>query len=197
MAKKTIILQKYLNEKYPTKRDKEKVKEINVGQLVKDDKKDDKEEVKLIGKELDLSEYPNLEKIEIDGKNDLESGIKSLKLGSKPKLKNLYCSNNHLTKLDITNCPALEVIVCDGNKITELKLGQLENLTKLDCENNEIEELNIQNCSNLKHLACSYNLLTNLDLSQNLKIEVLKIRSNNFSKQDLSFLEHLLNLKLL
>jgi len=192
MAKKKVILQKYLNEKYPTKRDKEKVKEIVVYQLIKDDK-----EVELIGKELDLSEYPNLEKIEIDGANNLEKKITSLNLGNKPKLRSFYCPNNELINLDLTGCPNLEVVICDGNQLTKIKLGQLENLTKLDCENNEIEELNIQNCSNLKHLACSYNLLTNLDLSQNLKIEVLKIRSNNFSKQDLSFLEHLLNLKLL
>src|SRR6185369_4675346 len=112
-----ITLQKYLNEKYPTKEDKEKVREIDIYQLIKKDKK-----TKLGGGKLDLSEYPNLEKIEIDG-NELPK-LKNLNLGSKPRLKNLYCPNNQLTNLDLTNCPTLEEIVCDGNKITELKFGQ-------------------------------------------------------------------------
>jgi hypothetical protein len=46
-------------------------------------------------------------------------------------------------------------------------------------------------------LECFNNRLTNLDLSQNLKLEFLDISDNNFAKQDLSFLSHLNNLKVL
>src|SRR4051812_14373204 len=105
MTKKVITLQEYLNKKYPTKEDKEKVREINVDQCIKEA---EKEEKNLSGKELDLSEYPNLEKIEIDGNEFKDKNLPKLKkinLGSKPKLKNLYCSNNQLADLDLTNCP--------------------------------------------------------------------------------------------
>jgi len=130
MVKKAITLQEYLNKKYPTKEDKEKVREINAYRLIS------KEKVKLNGGELDLSEYPNLEKIEIDGVNDLEKNITSLNLGSKSKLRNFYCPNNELTTLDLTGCPNLEVVICDGNQLTEIKLGQLKNLAELGLQIN-------------------------------------------------------------
>jgi len=46
-------------------------------------------------------------------------------------------------------------------------------------------------------LSGGINALTNLDLSNNLKLEFLDISDNNFLKQDLTFLSHLVNLQVI
>jgi len=60
-----------------------------------------------------------------------------------------------------------------------------------------LTELDVSNFPNLKRLSCSGNLLTSLDLTKNLQLKSLSIRNNNFSICDLSFLSHLVNLRLL
>lgn len=184
-------LQECFEQRYPTPEAKEQIKEIDVyQQFVKKSKKP------LDGRKLDLSEYPNLEVLEIDGV-ELSKKLIDLKLGSKPKLRELYCSNNQLAELDLTNCFTLEKLSCDNNQLTKLDLSKLGKLTKLDCGNNQLTELNVQNCPNLKELQCSANFLSNLVLDKNGKLEEFNIRNNDFKEQDLSFLKSLVNLKLL
>ncbi|CAI2187226.1 8988_t:CDS:2 [Funneliformis geosporum] len=100
----------------------------------------------------------------------------SLKLERFTNLRELVCSHNQLSRLEVSNCPNLKVIKCIDNQITELV---------------------IKNCPRVKELRCANNFLTDLDLSQNPELEILNIGSNNFLEQDLSFLGHLTNLKTL
>jgi len=81
-------LQEYLNQKYPTKEEKEKVKEFN---FVLDEKID-------FFEELDLSEYVNVEKVSV---GDLK--LIELILGDKPNLTYLYCTHNQLLSVDFLN----------------------------------------------------------------------------------------------
>ncbi|MCE8169424.1 MAG: hypothetical protein I3273_04870 [Candidatus Moeniiplasma glomeromycotorum] len=82
-------LQQYLDQKYPTQSDKEKVKEI----ILSDNEKE------IAGGKLDLSEYVNLEKLALHG-NWLKSPLTKLKLGKMPNLKIFSCSYNQLTSVD-------------------------------------------------------------------------------------------------
>jgi len=98
----------------------------------------------------------------------------SLKLEGFINLKELDCSGNKITHLDISNCPFLE---------------------EIDCSSNSLFELKVNNCPQLKRLYAYSNLLTTLDLSQNSKLEELNIDNNGFLSQSLSFLSHLNSLK--
>lgn len=71
-------------------------------------------------------------------------------------------------------------------------------ITKLYISYRELQgTLKLDDFVNLKELWFYHNQLTSLDLNQNSKLEVLDIKDNNFFEQDLSFLGHLVNLKML
>ena len=91
-------------------------------------------------------------------------------------LKELDCSQNKLTKLNVSDCPQLKT---------------------LDCSLNELEHLNLTNLEQLEEFACNDNNLTNLDfLSSNLKkLTSLNISDNNLSERNLSIFSQFVNLE--
>ncbi len=72
-------------------------------------------------------------------------------------LKELDCSGNHLTELDVSNNTALEQLWCDENELTSL---------------------DVSNCIVLKRLQCHYNPLTSLDVSNNPELMLLYCRND-------------------
>nr|CAG8653365.1 2898_t:CDS:2 [Entrophospora candida] len=155
---------------------------------------------------LDLSKNTNLTSIYCDNNKlvnlDVNNQITDLDTQNCPLLKKekIIWTNNISSKglqgsLKLEDFPNLEKIKCDGNKITHLEIINCPSLKEIDCGNNQLTELNIKNYPDLKVLHCGSNLLRNLDLSKNKNLEELSIMNNNFVKQDLSFLSHLINLK--
>jgi len=118
----------------------------------------------------------------------------ALKLEGFTKLENLHCYGNQLISLEVIDSPKLYEVFCSGNKLTKLNFGKSKKLAHLGCENNQFVELDFSSYPNLYTLNCENNLLTSLNLDQNWKLLNLKINNNSFSKQDLSFLSHLFNL---
>lgn len=161
-------LQEYLNEKYSTKEDKEKVKQICISF---------KNPLSHIdGGELNLSAYPNLEEVSIYG-GSLKSPLTKLELGKQEKLTELTCMANQLVYFATTDCPNLKELNCSLNQLTSLDLFGSPNLTYLDCQNN---------------------LLTNLDFLTALnpkKIDCLAIYDNNIEEQNLSVFSQFTNLE--
>lgn len=113
------VLQEYLNEKYPTREEREKVLSINIFNINEEREKQDITE-KLDGKELDLSEYRNLKEVVV-GEVYLKSPLTKLTLGKLPNLLTLHCYYNKLTTLDVSGCPSLEELNCRINPLTSLK----------------------------------------------------------------------------
>jgi serine/threonine protein kinase/Leucine-rich repeat (LRR) protein len=162
-----VNAQEWLNEKYPVSEEKSQLKEIIIGgynefksnlPLTQGQAKE------LVGGNLNLSEYPNLEKVWILG-NHLKTPLTKLELGEKLKLTQLVCVRNQLTALDLVGCPNLEEVRCWKNDLVELELSKQKKLTELSCSNNKFEKLNLINCPQLKKINCSNNQLTSLDLS--------------------------------
>ncbi|HSD14284.1 MAG TPA: T9SS type A sorting domain-containing protein [Flavobacterium sp.] len=58
---------------------------------------------------------------------------------------NFDCSYNQLNRLDLANCPALDIIRCNNNQLTELLLPQ-SGLHTLDCSNNLLTYLDVTPC---------------------------------------------------
>jgi len=143
-----------------------------------------------------LSEYPNLEEVEIDGKyldmgKILQSGLTKLEVSACPKLTRLFCYRNDKLTSFTSNCPNLQEIDCSDNQLTQIKLPQGEKLETLSLLNNKFDQ-------DLSFLSEAVNL-EELYLSNNkfygslepLK-EMSKLKSLNISDTDInSGLEYL------
>lgn len=54
-----------------------------------------------------------------------------------PNLKKLYCADNNLTSLDVSQNTALEHLDCDNNQLTSLQLDNCTNLGTYNCDGNK------------------------------------------------------------
>ena len=101
-------------------------------------------------------------------------------------LKELDCSWNELTELDVSNNTALTYIYCFTNQLTELDVSNNTALTSLSCSDNQLETLNVSGATELRILYCSDNQLEELNVSDNAKLMILYCYSNQLEKLDLS-----------
>lgn len=123
------------------------------------------------------------------------------------ELKELYCSNNTLTTIDIAGNKKLEVLdihnnklknidvsrnnelnwlECDNNDITNLDISKNVKLERLICYKNKLKNLNVENNILLTGLYCNNNELSSLDVSKNIKLEYLSFHINKISKISLT-----------
>jgi Leucine-rich repeat (LRR) protein len=158
-------LQKKLDELYPNKEAKEKVKEIIIQGGVIDLSTNlpfSEEEINEIdGGKLDLSGYPNLEKVIINGYH-LKTKLTEFRANGCAKLNILNLSFNELNNLDINNCPQLKVFYCAYNK-----LNNLDFLTNL--KSSSLTSLKLGNNDFYSDLSCFANFtnLENLEVDSN------------------------------
>lgn len=81
------------------------------------------------------------------------------------ELEELYCYNNNLTELDLSNLTELTSIECYGNYIEKLDFSNNTKVEYINCTNNCLTSLIIGNKPSLWYLKCDVNRLTSLDLS--------------------------------
>ena len=130
---------------------------------------------------LNLSQNHELETLQCNW-NELTS----LDVTQNPFLSELSCEFNNLTSLNVGNIN-LQLLYCRENYLTELNVSQLQNLNVLNCGYNLLSNLDVTNNQNLSYLYCNSNQLTNLDVSQNLELLVLWCDDNyQFSQIDVS-----------
>jgi hypothetical protein len=130
-------LQEYLNQKYPTREDKEKVRILSasmnketktypgfIGYTGSGSPNNPIRTPVLEGKEIDLSEFVNLEEIILEGglsTSLLKEKIEKIKLGQNNKLRRIELNDNRLTSVDflntIPNPEKLEVLRIYNNNI--------------------------------------------------------------------------------
>ena len=72
-------------------------------------------------------------------------------------------------------------VYCYDNKLTSLDLSNTTALAALDCSDNELTSLDVSKNTSLIQLWCTGNKLTNLDISKNTKLMILGIWGNKFS----------------
>ncbi len=79
--------------------------------------------------------------------NVADSKIRSLEgIAYFPNLCTLNCSENLLTKLDVSKNISLNIIKCNDNQLASLELGKIPLCITLDCSHNSIASLDISNC---------------------------------------------------
>lgn len=98
----------------------------------------------------------------------------------------LYCDENELVSLEISECPILFNVECQNNKLHNLKMSGCTGLLHLDCSNNRLEELNLSGNTELLYLVCNNNQLNLLDVSKNTNLKWLICDHNHLSVVDVS-----------
>ena len=136
-----------------------------------------------------LADFPNLTRLSIRG---VET---PLDLSKNSKLKDLDCSYNGLTRLDVSVLPDLEKLVCDGNELVSLDLSRNPRLKELECSNNKLPKLDVSALPDLEKLVCDGNELVSLDLSRNPRLKELECSNNKLPELDVSGLSDLEKLK--
>ena len=108
-------------------------------------------------------------------------GIKYLKY-----VKDLNCSGQKLTTLNLELNSRVEKLNCSGNQLTGLWLDPRGNsLRYLTCSVNELTALDLSKSPELTELSCGNNKLTALDLSSNVSLEDLGVNDNPITELDL------------
>ncbi|MEE2931291.1 MAG: leucine-rich repeat domain-containing protein [Bacteroidota bacterium] len=99
-------------------------------------------------------------------------------------LTDLYCSDNQLTSLDVSNNTALTVLSCWGNQLTSLDVSNNTALIDLSCNNNQLTSLDVSGATALTDLNCHSNQLTSLDVSNNTALTWLECWGNQLTSLD-------------
>ena len=112
-------------------------------------------------------------------------------------VKDLNCSGQKLTTLNLELNSRVEKLNCSGNQLTGLWLDPRGNSLKyLTCSVNELTALDLSKSSELTELSCSSNKLTALDLSANTKLQQINASSNKLTALDVRQLPELTHLYL-
>jgi hypothetical protein len=98
----------------------------------------------------------------------------------------LWCYNNQLTFLDVTQNTQLIRLECDQNQLTSLDVSQNTFLTVLSCYSNQLTSLDVSQNVALTNLYCNSNPFTSLDVSQNTALTKLWCYSNQLTSLDVS-----------
>ena len=101
-------------------------------------------------------------------------------------LTGLDCSNNQLTRLDVTNNTALRWLYCNDNQLTRLDVSKNTALWELWCRDNQLTNLNVSGCTALSWLSCENNQLTRLDVTKNTALNGLDCSNNQLTSLDVS-----------
>lgn len=105
-----------------------------------------------------------------------------------PKLEYISCKQSKPSFMDVSGCPILKTIDCQGTGGVEFSGLDVSNnplLETLDIEwCQKLTSLDISNNPALKYLACGKNALTELDVSHNPLLEHLRCGSGLLIKLD-------------
>ena len=131
---------------------------------------------------LSPSEIQNITYIDVDG-----YGISSLKgIEYFTALTQLYCSDNNLTSIDVSQNTELIWFNCWNNNLTSLDVSKNTKLIQLCCGNNNLTSLDVSKNTKLIQLYCENNNLTSLDVSKNTKLFILFCHNNLIKSIDIS-----------
>ena len=101
-------------------------------------------------------------------------------------LKQLNCSGNSITALDVSGNTALETLECFNTSITALDLSNNVLLKDLQCGYANLKELHVENNPALENLSCEGTYIYKLDVSKNKALKTLRCNNTGLTSLDLS-----------
>ena len=100
-------------------------------------------------------------------------------------LWSLYCQNNQLTSLDLSQNTALVSLSCQNNLLTSLDLSKNTELGVLICSVNQLTSLDLSQNTAIAYLDCNNDQLTSLDISQNTALYRLECYVNQINETEM------------
>ena len=116
----------------------------------------------------------------------MENEIESVDLSENKDLRGLWCSDNKFTSLDMTPNPELTWVYCYDCEITELNVANNPKLLYIECNTNPITELDVSNNHELVQLTCGNCELTELDVTHNPELAHLDAFGNHLTELDVT-----------
>ena len=96
-------------------------------------------------------------------------------------LERLYCQDNNISSIDLSNNPYLWRLYISDNQLDSLDLSDHAYLEYVSCSSNNLSYLNLEGCPALRALFSRYNPLGSLDVSGHFDLEILVCNSNALS----------------
>lgn len=131
--------------------------------------------------QLDLSKNPAIDYLYCSDNQLEQLDVSHL------QLKYLYCSHNDLEQLDVKNSKWLKELDCSKNELTglDVDVAHKPNLVRVECQNNELTSLILGENQMLEKLNCAHNQLTVLDVSSSPNLTKLWLKNNHLTSLNL------------
>ena len=123
---------------------------------------------------LDVSQKEISDLTGIEGFTALEflycenNQLNSLDLSNNSALLELNVAHSQLESIDVSNSTSLELLDCYGNNLTSLDVSSNTALINLNCPENQLTALDVSNNTSLITLNCSENQLTYLNMKNGI-----------------------------
>ncbi|SCI26945.1 Internalin-J precursor [uncultured Ruminococcus sp.] len=115
-----------------------------------------------------------------------DNQLTALDVSENTALTKLNCCFNKLTSLDVSKNTALTILECNANRLTSLDVSKNTALTELNCSINKLTALDVSKNTALTELYCNDNQLTSLDVSKNTALISLSCVCNQLTSLDVS-----------
>ena len=114
------------------------------------------------------------------------NNISVLDVSSNVNLNRISCSSNQISILDLSNNPLITNVSCQFNSLTTINISNNPLLTQLNCQVNQLSSLDLSNNPNLSVLTCNFNSITSLDVSNLTNLGGLSCNANLLTSLDIS-----------
>ena len=96
-------------------------------------------------------------------------------------IERLYCNNNQLTSLDVSNLHNLTNLRCSNNQLTSITFSSSVNLERLECDYNQLNTLNIPGTTDYFILYAGHNQITEATINFSSIVEGIDLSYNNLT----------------
>lgn len=115
-----------------------------------------------------------------------DNQLTSLDLSNNTLLSDLRCNDNQLTTLNVSNNPNLTTFFCYNNQLTSIVGLSNTSVNDLRCSGNQLSSLDVTGLPALFKLHCQINQLTSLDVTMNPQMNDLRCNNNQLTSLNLS-----------
>lgn len=110
-----------------------------------------------------------------------DNQLTTLDLSQNTNLNDLRCNDNNLTTLNVSNNTSLTTFFCYNNQLTSIVGLGNTNVNDLRCSGNQLTSLDVTGLPALFKLHCQINNLTSLNVSQNPQLNDLRCNNNQLT----------------
>ena len=107
--------------------------------------------------------------------------LTALNVSQNLALTQLSCASNEIRALDTSKNVKLEILICFDNRLSVLDINKNTRLRNLSCSNNELRAIDVSKNKALRAFSCSSNLIRTLDVSKNSALTNLNCFDNQLT----------------